>query len=99
MNSILKKAGLGVAMAATALTVAAPAEAQYYRHRDRGDATGAAIVGGIIGLGIGAAIARRLRSGSAMAMPATSVINRSSGCRRGARWTSSGSARPSRTRR
>jgi hypothetical protein len=57
MNSILKKAGLGVAMAATALTVAAPAEAQYYRHRDRGDATGAAIVGGIIGLGIGAAIA------------------------------------------
>lgn len=60
MNSLLKKAGLGVAMAATALTVAAPASAQRYgyRHYDRGgDAAGAAIVGGIIGLGLGAAIA------------------------------------------
>lgn len=60
MNTIIKQAALGVAMAATALTVAAPAEAQRYygRHYNRGgDAAGAAIVGGIIGLGLGAAIA------------------------------------------
>ena len=60
MNDILKKAGLGVALAATALTVAAPADAQRYRgyrHHRGGNAAGAAIVGGIIGLGLGAAIA------------------------------------------
>ena len=61
MNNFLKKAGLGVALAATALTASAPAEAQRYggyRHYNRGgDTTGAAIVGGIIGLGVGAAIA------------------------------------------
>jgi hypothetical protein len=61
MTNLLKKAGLGVALAATALTVSPPAEAQRYggyRHYDRGgDAAGAAIVGGIIGLGLGAVIA------------------------------------------
>ncbi|MCW6530505.1 MULTISPECIES: hypothetical protein [Sphingomonas] len=61
MSGFLKKAGLGVALAATALTVAAPADAQRwggYRHYHRGgDAAGAALVGGILGLGIGAAIA------------------------------------------
>ena len=57
MNSILKKAGLGVALAATAITASAPADAQrYYRHHRGGDA-GPAIVAGIAGLAIGAAIA------------------------------------------
>src|SRR3546814_8554241 len=60
MQSILKKAGLAVALGATALTVAAPAEAQRWqhnRHHGGDDAAAAALVGGIIGLGIGAAIA------------------------------------------
>lgn len=61
MTSFLKKAGIGAVIAATVLTVAAPAEAQRYggyRHYDRrgGDA-GPAIVAGIAGLAIGAAIA------------------------------------------
>ncbi|MDF0486864.1 hypothetical protein PX554_01880 [Sphingomonas sp. H39-1-10] len=71
MNAFLKKAGLGVALAATALTAAMPAEAQWrggyrgYRgyhgwHRG-GDATGAALLGGIVGLGVGAAIASNNR--------------------------------------
>lgn len=56
--NLLKKATLAVALGATALTAAAPAEAQYrrgYRHHD--DAAGAAVVAGIAGLAIGAAIA------------------------------------------
>lgn len=58
MNDFLKKAGLAGAMAATALTVAAPAEAQRWHRRDRGDDVAAgAIIGGIVGLGVGAAIA------------------------------------------
>ena len=65
MNSILKKATLGAALAATAIGMAAPAEAQRYggyrggyRHYHHGgDAAGAAIIGGIVGLGVGAAIA------------------------------------------
>src|SRR3546814_3702879 len=60
MHSIWKKAGLAVALGATALTVAAPAEAQRWhhnRHHGGDDAAAAALVGGIIGLGIGAAIA------------------------------------------
>lgn len=58
MTSMITKAGLGAALAATVLTVAAPAEAQRWRGRyDRGDVAGAAIVGGIVGLGVGAAIA------------------------------------------
>lgn len=65
MNGLIKKAGLGFALAATAVTAAAPAEAQryggyggyrHYGHRG-GDTTGAAILGGIVGLGVGAAIA------------------------------------------
>ena len=55
MNNVLKKAGLGVALAATALTVAAPADAQRYRHYYRHDSTGPAIVAGVAGLAIGAA--------------------------------------------
>ena len=58
MNKFLTKAVLGMTLGATALTVAAPADAQRYRRYHRGgDATGAAIVGGIAGLAIGAAIA------------------------------------------
>ncbi len=61
MNALMKKAGLGIALAATALTAAAPAEAQRYRgyrHYNRGgDAAAGALLGGIVGLGIGAAIA------------------------------------------
>lgn len=63
MQSLLKKAGLGVALAATSLTVvAAPAQAQryhrgYHGYHRGGDVAGAAILGGIVGLGVGAAIA------------------------------------------
>lgn len=64
MNSFLKKAGLGMALAATALTAAAPADAQrwggYRGHWHRGgggNAAAGALIGGAIGLGLGAAIA------------------------------------------
>ncbi len=56
MKNTLTKAVLGLTLGATALTVAAPAEAQRYRYRDRDD-TGAAVVAGIAGVVIGAAIA------------------------------------------
>lgn len=61
MNGLMKKTGLGLAMAATALTAAAPADAQRYRgyrgHRGGGDVAAGALLGGIVGLGLGAAIA------------------------------------------
>ena len=59
MNRFLTKAVLGTTLAATALTAAAPADAQRYRrwHHRGGDGTGAAIAGGIVGLALGAAIA------------------------------------------
>ena len=64
MNGLIKKAGLGIALAATALTTAVPADAQRYgrggygyRGHRGGDAVGAAVLGGILGLGVGAAIA------------------------------------------
>ncbi len=64
MFSFAKKAALATALAATSLTAVSPAMAQgyygyenNYRHRDRGDSTGAAIVGGIVGIAIGALIA------------------------------------------
>lgn len=64
MNGLMKKAGLGIALAATALTAAAPADAQRYgrgyRHHG-GNAAGAAVLGGILGLGVGAAIASSSR--------------------------------------
>lgn len=56
MNNSLTKAVLGLTLGATALTAAAPADAQRYRYRDRDD-TGTAIVAGIAGVVIGAAIA------------------------------------------
>jgi hypothetical protein len=63
MGNLLTKVTLGVALGASALTVAAPAEAQRwhrYRHH-RGDNTGTAIVAGIAGLAIGAALTSRDR--------------------------------------
>lgn len=58
MNGVWKKAGLATVLAATTLTTVAPAEAQRYWRRDRGgDVATGAIVGGVIGLGLGAAIA------------------------------------------
>ena len=63
MSNIVKKAVLGATLAATALTAAAPAEAQRWRrHRGNGgDVAAGAIIGGIVGLGIGAAIASNNR--------------------------------------
>ena len=60
MNGLLKKVGLGVVLAATVLTAAAPADAQRYRRYGRGgggDVAAGALLGGIVGLGVGAAIA------------------------------------------
>ena len=59
MTSIFTKTALGAALAATALVSAAPASAhEYYGERERGgDTAGAAIVGGVIGLALGAIIA------------------------------------------
>lgn len=62
MTGMIKKAGLGIALAATAITAAAPADAQRWRggrhyNRGGGNAAAGAILGGIVGLGVGAAIA------------------------------------------
>ncbi len=58
--SMLKKLGLGAVLAATTLSATAPADAQYYRgyrHGGGGDVAAGAVLGGILGLGVGAAIA------------------------------------------
>ena len=57
MLSFWKKAALGIALGATTIAAAAPAEAQRYRGGRHHDSTGPAIVAGIAGLAIGAAIA------------------------------------------
>lgn len=59
MANFINKAVLGATLAATALTAAAPADAQRYRRYNRGggDVATGAIIGGLVGLGIGAAIA------------------------------------------
>lgn len=58
MTSFITKAGLGLALAGTIVATATPAEAQRWRGRyDRGDVAGAALLGGVVGLGVGAAIA------------------------------------------
>lgn len=61
MNGLIKKAGLGAVLAATVLTAAAPADAQryhrYYGRGNGGDVAAGALLGGILGLGVGAAIA------------------------------------------
>lgn len=59
MTNFLKKAVLGSVLSASVLTAVAPAaQAQRYRHyyRDR-DSGGAALVAGIAGIAIGAALA------------------------------------------
>lgn len=63
MAYLIKKMVLGATLAATALTAAAPAEAQRYRRYNRGggDVAAGAVLGGIVGLGIGAAIASNNR--------------------------------------
>ncbi len=64
MSAFWKKTVLATGLAATALASAAPAEAQRYRrYRDRGGDTAAgALIGGVIGLGLGAAIASSSRN-------------------------------------
>lgn len=63
--NFFSKATLGLVAGATALTVAAPAEAQYrYRHHNRGgDVATGALIGGVAGLALGAAIASNNRGG------------------------------------
>ncbi|WP_010185311.1 hypothetical protein [Sphingomonas sp. PAMC 26605] len=69
MNSLMKKIGLGLALGATALTAAAPAEAQrwggYRGHGGyyRGGGAGTAVVAGIAGLAVGAALASNSNRG------------------------------------
>jgi hypothetical protein len=66
MSGLIKKAGLGIALAATAITAAAPAEAQRWRggrnYNRGGDVATGALLGGIVGLGVGAAIASNNRN-------------------------------------
>lgn len=57
MRSMLKKATLGLALGASAIVAATPADAQRYRGYRHHDSTGPAVVAGIAGLAIGAAIA------------------------------------------
>jgi hypothetical protein len=66
MKTFVKKAGLGLALGATAIGLgAAPAQAQRwhrgYHHYHHGGRTSAALLGGIVGLGVGAAIASNNR--------------------------------------
>ena len=58
MVGLIGKTVLGGALAASTLVAVAPADAQYRHRRDRGgDVAAGAILGGIVGLGVGAAIA------------------------------------------
>ena len=58
MTSVLKKVVLGLTAASTLAITATPADAQRYRHyRHHGDDAAWAIGAGILGLGVGAAIA------------------------------------------
>jgi hypothetical protein len=58
MVGLGKKLVLGSALAASTLVAVSPAEAQRWRGRNRGgDVATGAIIGGIVGLGLGAAIA------------------------------------------
>jgi hypothetical protein len=57
MTKLLKKGVLGLAAVATLAMTATPADAQYRRYRHHDNDAGWAIGAGIIGLGIGAAIA------------------------------------------
>ena len=65
MRSLIGKCIAGVALASTVALTAAPADAQYYRHNYRhhhDDDAAWAIGAGIVGLGVGAAIASSNRS-------------------------------------
>jgi hypothetical protein len=57
MTSVLKKCLLGTAAVSMLAVTASPADAQYRRYRHHDSDAGVAIGAGIIGLGIGAAIA------------------------------------------
>jgi hypothetical protein len=59
MRKLLTSALAAVTAAAAVAAVATPAQAERYRyrHRDNNDAAAAAVVGGIVGLALGAAIA------------------------------------------
>lgn len=62
LKKAMGKAVLGTALAASTLVAVAPAEAQWgrgygYRRGGGGDVAAGAILGGILGLGVGAAIA------------------------------------------
>lgn len=57
MTKFFTKVSLALALGATALTAAAPADAQRYGGHRGNDGTGTAIIAGIAGLAIGAAIA------------------------------------------
>lgn len=59
MRKLLTSALAAVTAAAAVAAVATPAQAERYRHRNRdnNDAAAAAVVGGIVGLALGAAIA------------------------------------------
>ena len=73
MRNMVRKAGLAIALGATALATTAPADAQRYGgyrgggyhgggyHRGGIGAGGAAVLGGLVGLGVGAAIASNNR--------------------------------------
>jgi len=56
MNTFLKNSVLALGLGATALTAAAPAQAQVARYRGHDD-TGVALVAGLAGLAVGAALA------------------------------------------
>lgn len=57
MRTMMKKATLAVALGASAIVASAPADAQYRRYdRYRGNRGGDAVIAGIAGLAIGAAL-------------------------------------------
>lgn len=70
MNGLGKKLGLGIVLAATTLTAAVPADAQRWRGRGDwgyrghrgGNVAAGALLDGIVGLGVGAAIASNNRN-------------------------------------
>jgi hypothetical protein len=64
MTNVLKKAVCGLTAASSLAVMATPADAQYYNYRrHHGDDTAIAVGAGILGLGIGAAIASSNRGG------------------------------------
>ena len=64
MRNLIRKSALGLALASMTALTAAPADAQYYRHyrHHHDDDAAWAIGAGIVGLGVGAAIASSTRN-------------------------------------